>query len=172
MKIFNHFEIPNWQEYKELLLHFYYHNHDYDANSVADDKDHNFLKILRREKIKNLLPGLVEHFDSIGHHIVFLETVGMPPTDNPHSEIHKDSSPLFDDYFMANYAINFSLENTENSKIVFFDEDQKEITRLNYDHCPLLFRTNVWHSVVNYSDKLRLTASIRFEENVSMEKYL
>jgi hypothetical protein len=35
-----------------------------------------------------------------------------------------------------------------------------------------LFRTNVWHSVVYYSDKLRLTASIRFEENVSMEKYL
>jgi len=171
MKIFNYFEIPNWKEYQKILLDFYHTQHDYDANSVAEDRENNFLKILRRDKLKELLPGLIDHFDNLGHPIVFLETIGMPATDDPYSEIHKDASPLFGDYYMANYAINFPLDNTENSKIIFFDEDQKEITRLNYDHCPLLFRTNVWHSVVNYSNNLRITASIRFYENTSMEEY-
>jgi hypothetical protein len=172
MKIYNHFNLPDWKSYQRVLLDFYNNSHDYDYQSIADDRENNFLKILRREKLKELLPGLVSYFDSIGHPIVFIETIGMPATADPYSEIHKDASPLFEDYFMASYALNFSLINTENSKIIFFDEDQQEITRLNYDHCPLLFRTDVWHSVVNYSSALRLTASIRFFENDNLESYL
>lgn len=172
MKIYKHFDLPDWKFYQQTLLDFYNNSHDYDYQSIADDKNDNFLKILRRGKLQELLPGLVSYFDSIGHPIVFVETIGVPATADLYSEIHRDSSPLFEDYFMASYALNFPLTNTENSKIIFFDEEQREITRLNYDHCPLLFRTDVWHSVVNYSGEIRLTASIRFFENDNLESHL
>lgn len=172
MNIYNFFNIPNWNEYKQNILNFYDHVHNYDYNSVDTERKDNFLKILKREKLSVIAPGLIRYFDNLGKHIVFLETVGIPYTEDPYSEIHKDASPLFEDYFMADYAINFSLRNTENSKIVFFNEEQKEINRLNYDICPLLFRSNVWHSVVNHDPSLRLTASIRFSVNTSMEEFL
>lgn len=172
MKIYAFFNIPNWKRYSNVLLDYYYNVHDYDYNSIADDRENNFLKILRREKLKELLPDLVDYFDSIDRPIVFLETIGMPYTEDPYSEIHKDASPLFDDYYMADYAINFPLENTEYSKLILFDDEQNELLRINYDHSPILFRTNYWHSVINHSKKLRLTASIRFYVNTSMEEYL
>lgn len=172
MKYFTFFEIPNLKVYQKEILDYYYNVHEYDCIFGNFDTELDCMKMIRRKKLQEIVPGLIDFFDEKGLHLSFLETLEIAwNTMDPYDHIHIDHSPVTEDYFHADYSINFSLENTEHSHLVLFDQEQKEVARVNYDHCPVLFRSNGYHSVIKSTDDLRLTVALRFDEKNSLEKY-
>lgn len=174
MKYYSFFNIPNWEMYKQQLLDYHdnFLDQDYDLCEINPEVG-NFMKILKKEKLINIVPDMVHYFDSLDLNISFLMILGLPyPVTDPCHELHKDYSPINDTFHMADYALNFSLRNTEMSHLLIFDENKNEVVRINYDHSPILFRTSDWHSIIDSSNKLRMTATIRFDKNSNLEKYL
>lgn len=171
MKHYSYFNLPNWKNYQKILLDFYHNDHGYDLDYV-DPEDGNFMKILGRVKAQKILPDMIQHFDDLDIPVSFVMTLGRYTVQtDPYDYIHKDYSPVEDIFYMGDYAVNFVLENTENSFLVLFDDNKKEVERINYDHNPVLLRTNQYHSVLDYSEKLRMVVTIRFDVGTDLEKY-
>ena len=159
------FIIPNQKAYKLTMLELNSNDENFEKICGSED-DKNFMKFLSSKIIKEKLSNLNNYFNDIGLPIKFIVIFGTPPTvTDPTDGMHKDSYPM-EGYDASNYCINFSVDNSKNSFIVFFDELKNEICRKNYDVCPLLFRTDVFHSVLNFSDKIRITASLRFDKSL------
>jgi hypothetical protein len=158
------FIIPNQKAYKPIMLELNFNDENFEK--ICDSEGgNNFMKFLSSKIIKEKLSNLNDYFNDISLPIKFIVLFGTPPNKNCLDGIHKDSYPM-EGYDASNYCINFSVDNSENSFIVFFDELKNEICRKNYDVCPILFRTDVFHSVLNFSDNIRITASLRFDKSL------
>lgn len=172
MKYFNYFHIPNLETYQKAILDYYYNVHEYDCIFGDRQFDGDCMLILRRKRLENIIPGMLEFFDNENLHLSFLETLEIEwISKDPYEHIHVDYSPVTEDYFHANYSINFSLANSQSSNLVLFDDDQKEIARINYDQTPVIFRSNHYHSVIKSMNNIRLTVALRFDQNDNLERY-
>lgn len=156
------FVIPNWEMYKLSMLELNSDDKNFEL-ILGSNQEQNFMKFVSSATIENNFSNLHNYFKNIQLPIKFIVLFGTPPNKNCLDGIHKDSYPM-EGYDASDYAINFSIDNTTNSSIVFFDNLKNEICRKNYDKSPILFRTDIFHSVINYSNTIRLTASLRFDK--------
>lgn len=162
--ICQNFIIPDWEIYKTTLLDLNSNNDNFEKISGGNEEK-NFMKFISAKIIEKELSNLNNYFNNINIPIKFIVLFGTPPNKDPLDGIHKDGYPM-EGYDAGDYAINFSVSNSEDSFIVFFDELKNEICRRNYSNRPLLFRTDVFHSVLNFSDNVRITASLRFDKSL------
>jgi hypothetical protein len=156
--------MPDWEIYKTTLLDLNSNNNNFEK-ILGSDEEKNFMKFISAKIIKKELSNLNNYFNNINIPIKFIVLFGTPPNTELLDGIHKDGYPM-EGYNAGDYAINFSISNSEDSFIVFFDELENEICRRNYSNSPLLFRTDVFHSVLNFSDNIRITASLRFDKSL------
>ena len=169
MKCYTEFNIPNCDQYSSTILELNKDPSNFAFITGSDEEQH-YMKFLSKDVIKKHLSSLDDYFVDLGFPIEFIIVFGVPYNTDPTHGIHKDGYPIEDMFSASDTTINFSIKNDQESFLVFFDEDQKEIARTNYSNNPILFRTDIYHTVLNYSKNIRLTASIRFKQN--LEKYL
>jgi len=169
IKCYTEFSIPNCDQYSNTLLELNKDPSNFAFITGSDEEQH-YMKFLSKDNVKKHLSSLDDYFVSLGTPIEFIILFGVPYNTDPTHGIHKDGYPIENMFSASDTTINFSIKNDQESFLVFFDEDQKEITRTNYSSCPILFRTDIYHTVINHSKNIRITASIRFKQ--SLQKYL
>ena len=162
--ICRNFTIPDWEICKSVMLDLNSNNNNFEK-ILGSDEEKNFMKFISAEIIEKELSNLNNYFNDINTPIKFIVLFGTPPNNDLLDGIHKDGYPM-EGHDAGDYAINFSVSNADDSFIVFFDESKNEICRKNYSKSPLLFRTDVFHSVLNFSDNIRITASLRFNKSL------
>jgi len=168
IKCYTKFNIPNCDQYSNILLELNKDSSNF-AFITGSDQEQHYMKFLSKDTVKKHLSSLDDYFVSLGCTVEFIILFGVPYNTDPTHGIHKDGYPIEDMFSASNTTINFSIKNDQESFLVFFDEDHKEISRVNYSNGPILFRTDIYHTVLNYSKDIRITASVRFKQN--LEKY-
>jgi hypothetical protein len=169
MTVCKDFHIVNWQKYKDILFQLSYDDKNFEK-ILGSNEEQNFMKFLSLASKEKYLSELDDYFKSIQLPIKFIVLFGTPPNTDPLDGIHKDQYPM-EGYDAGDFSINFSVCNDDQSFIVFFDDQQTEICQKNYTHIPLLFRTDIFHSVLNFSNNVRLTASLRFDKTLDQKFY-